>query len=175
MADWKDIKGYEGLYQISNTGQVKSLGRYQKGRFGNLSFYKEKILKMSPIDGYKAVCLCKDAKGKTHWVHKLVAHHFIDNKENKPQINHIDGDKKNNNYENLEWCTYHENLSHAMKNNLRATCERNGSAKLKNNQVLKIREIYRKKEKTIKELMEIYGVAYSTMQQLVTNVTWKNL
>ncbi len=83
MADWIDIKGYEGLYQISNAGKVKSLGRYQKGRYGNLSFYKEKILKSALIDGYEALSLCKNAKGKTHWIHKLVAVHFILNKKTK--------------------------------------------------------------------------------------------
>lgn len=108
METWKDIKGYEGLYQISNKGRVKSLG--------NNKTRKEKILKPKPGNrGYIRVDLCrKGEKPKRFSIHKLVAEHFLPNPDNLPVINHKDEDKTNNCVENLEWCTqeYNVNYSH---------------------------------------------------------------
>lgn len=106
---WKDIPGYEGLYQVSNFGEVKSFYKFRDGK-------KERILKHAINDsGYKIVVLTKNKKPKSLRVHRLVALTFIDNFENKPQVNHIDGNKLNNNINNLEWCTNGENEKHAYK------------------------------------------------------------
>lgn len=95
---WKDIKGYENIYQISNKGNVKSLNYKQTGR--------EKILKPSvDKDGYLFVCLCKNRKVKPFKVHRLVAEAFISNPNNYPCVNHKNEIKDNNRLENLEWCT----------------------------------------------------------------------
>ena len=91
---WKDKKGYEGHYQVSNWGRVKSI------KFG-----KEKILKLiKDKDGYLQVTLCKNNIKKVYKVHRLVAEAFIDNTDNLPQVNHKDENKLNNNVDNLEWC-----------------------------------------------------------------------
>lgn len=116
---WKDIEGYPN-YQISNFGKVKSVERetYIKDRV--LAHRKEKILK-GYIDkkGYHLVCLYnKNQKVKTFRVHRLVAKYFIHNTENKSQVNHKDGNKLNNYFENLEWCTNYENIQHAIKKGL---------------------------------------------------------
>ena len=109
---WKDIPDYEGLYQISNLGNVKSLS------FGNLN--SEKLLKSSPTNcGYYKVQLYKNHHAKMHYVHRLVASSFIPNPNNKPQINHIDGDKSNNRALNLEWVSAKENTKHATNIGLR--------------------------------------------------------
>lgn len=115
IEQWKPIEGYEGLYEISNMGNVKSLpkcrGRYEGG---------EKILKQHRSEqGYMKVTLCKDSKVKSFRVHRLVAEAFIPNQENKVQINHIDGNKCNNNINNLEWNTGSENIKHAYDNKLK--------------------------------------------------------
>ena len=116
--EFKDIEGYEGLYQISNYGRVKSLERFYY--LGNNKIKtKEKILKISKNShGYSHIQLSKKTP-KTMCTHTLVANHFIINVENKPTINHIDGNKQNNRVDNLEWATHSEQEFHAYKNNLR--------------------------------------------------------
>ena len=96
---WKDIEGYEGLYQVSNLGKVKSLN-YNKTS-------ESKLLKLQKnSNGYTRVVLYKNRKPKVCLVHRLVAQAFIPNPNNLPQINHKDEDKANNSVDNLEWCTY---------------------------------------------------------------------
>ena len=106
---WKDIEGFEGLYQVSNMGRVKSLNYRRTG--------KEGILK--PLnDGrcYQQVKLWKDGKKKWYKIHRLVAQAFLDNSENLPEVNHLDQDKTNNKVENLEWCTSKQNCNYGTRN-----------------------------------------------------------
>ena len=102
---WKDIPGYEGLYQVSNMGSVKSLIR-------------NKILKQNILSCYYQVRLYKNNIWKVKYVHRIVAECFIPNTDNKSCINHIDCNKLNNIVSNLEWCTSSENQKHALANNL---------------------------------------------------------
>ena len=104
---WKDIEGYEGLYQISSMGRVKSLERtvWNKGK-GCYRIVSERIRKrVTDKDGYLKVMLWKDSKGKWFFVHRLVATAFIPNPDNLPVINHKDENKENNIVSNLEWCS----------------------------------------------------------------------
>ncbi len=106
---WKDIKDYEGYYQVSNLGRVKSVPRTIQ-RKKNKYTVKERILKSRPDkDGYEYVVLCINCKMKTKSIHRLVAEVFIPNPSNLPCINHKDENPSNNNVENLEWCTYSYN------------------------------------------------------------------
>ena len=101
---WKDIQGYEGLYQVSNLGRIKRV------------WCKPKILTPKPNKkGYLRIYFYKGKNKKFLRVHRLVAQAFIPNPENKPQINHIDGNKSNNCVSNLEWVTNDENYKHALK------------------------------------------------------------
>ena len=118
MEIWKDIKNYEGLYEISSYGRVRAKYRQFVGKDGKVKKYSEKMLKadLSIIKrGYVRITLSKDYVAKRFQVHRLVAEHFISNPENKPFVNHIDNNGLNNHIENLEWCTHSENMLHAQK------------------------------------------------------------
>lgn len=106
---WKDIEGYEGLYQVSNTGEVKSLNYRGNG--------ESKLLKQGTNKkGYKIVSLFKNGKGKSHRVHRLVAMTFILNPNNYREVNHKDENKYNNNVDNLEWCNAKYNNNYGTRN-----------------------------------------------------------
>ena len=105
---WKDIEGYEGKYQVSDSGRVKSLN-YRRSK-------KEKVIKSwKRKDGYLQVVLCKDGENKNYLVHRLVAQNFIPNSENLPEVNHKDEDKSNNAVNNLEWCDCSYNINYGTK------------------------------------------------------------
>lgn len=106
---WKDVKHYEGLYQVSNFGRVKSLGRW-KDNHSKKQWVEEKyLIQRNNGRGYLAVDLNKNNKTKREYVHRLVALTFIPNPEHKPQVDHIDTDRQNNRVENLRWVTQREN------------------------------------------------------------------
>lgn len=111
---WKDISGYEGLYQVSNLGRVKSLARYRSTTIGKDRWYKEKILNNNSFsNGYLFVDLRPRKEKSCFLVHRLVAKEFIPNPSNKKTVNHKDGNRTNNNVSNLEWNTSSENMYHA--------------------------------------------------------------
>ena len=111
MEEWRDIQGYDGYYQVSNLGRVRSLDRYLPFN-GTISLKKGRILKQgNDGNGYKQVNLSKDGKTKMCRVHRLVAEAFIPNHEKLPCVNHIDEDKTNNNVDNLEFCTQKYNVN----------------------------------------------------------------
>ena len=112
---YKDIRGYEGYYQVSNFGNVRSLDREVIGSDGQYHFHRGKLLKLSDNgSGYLVAQLCKDAVVRGYLVHRLVASEFIPNEENLPVVNHKDRDTKNNKIDNLEWCTQSYNIIHGL-------------------------------------------------------------
>lgn len=122
MEIWKDIKNYEGLYQVSNLGNVRSLDHYASNGKKNI-LYKGRILKQTKHKktGYLLATLCKNNKHKSILVHRLVAEVFINNKNKLPCINHKDENKENNCVTNLEWCTHKYNNNYG--NNTKKLCK----------------------------------------------------
>ena len=144
--EWRDIKGYEGLYQISNLGRIKSL----KDNHGK---YREKILKPG------------NSKGKLFKIHRLVAIHFIENPNNYPEVNHKDENPINNHVNNLEWCTAEYNVNYGTRN-------KRASEKLKGSKNPKARKVQcittGKKFNTIREAGEYYGLSQSITDVNIT-------
>lgn len=142
VEEWRDIKDYEGLYQVSNTGKIKSLYRDTGKILTGEIIQKGK--------GYLRVELTQNKKVKRFLVHRLVAQAFIPNPENKPEVNHIDGNTLNNNASNLEWCTHRENINHAWETGL----NENQREKLRNMNPLKARK-YEFAEKRKKPIIQM--------------------
>ena len=124
--EWRSVVGYEGLYEVSNTGQVRSLDRYVKGKSYRL--HKGKVLSPGKNSrGYLSAVLSYNGKHKAITVHRLVAEAFLPNPDNLPEINHKDEDKTNNSVDNLEWCdrSYNNNYG-TRKDKERDTKIKNG-------------------------------------------------
>lgn len=115
---WKPIKDYEGYYEVSNLGRIRSLDRYVNHKSGTK--YLQRGIVMAPRfrGGYVTTALSKFGHTKYCRIHRLVAQAFIPNPENKPTVNHMDGNKMNNTVENLEWATQSENQLHAIRTGL---------------------------------------------------------
>ncbi len=175
MEIWKDIPGYEGRYCASNLGNVKSLDwfYYSKGA-GKIPYkinHYGKLLKqsISPY-GYYYVGLHINSKQYGNLIHRLIALAFIPNPKNKPQINHIDGNKANNHVNNLEWCTQSENMQHSYKIGLnRMDNDYNNNSKLNSFQVRVIRKAEGLKQY---ELAKIFNVTNSSISQIINNKIW---
>lgn len=120
MEIWKEVKGYEGLYEVSDEGRVRSIGRW-KTNHSKMQWVEEKI-KVPRLNnyGYYITDLYKDNKSRTISIHRLVALNFIENPEDKYSVNHIDGVKTNNCVENLEWATAKEQNHHFYNNGLKS-------------------------------------------------------
>lgn len=124
---WAPIAGYEDLYEVSNMGRFRSLPRIRRAKCGKTAFNKGKILtpQLSVAGRYLRVALSKDGKVRDEFAHRLVAAAFLPNPDNKPEVNHDDGDRTNNKVSNLEWSTRKENADHAVETGLhKATANR---------------------------------------------------
>jgi hypothetical protein len=114
---WKDIVGYEGLYEVSSLGNVKSLPKTRRGRAGVKIRVTGRILRPWKKNKYDFVGLAKDGVKTEFYVHRLVASSFLGEKHGL-EVNHKDGDRNNNSIENLEWVTHAQNIKHAYDNGL---------------------------------------------------------
>lgn len=164
---FKSIKDYEGIYEISQYGNVKSLKRSGSG-----VLKKDIILK--PFDngrGYLYYTLRKNCKAKNYSAHRLVAEMFIPKKDGLNDINHKDGNKKNNKVENLEWCNKKMNMVHASILNLLPKGEKSHFAKLKQDDVIKIKKMwgYNIKREIISD---IFQISYAQISRIVNKKNW---
>lgn len=157
----KEIEGYPN-YKISSEGYVINS--------------RGKILKPSVCGrGYEAVALCNGTKPKTHYIHRLVAEYFIPNPDSKETVNHIDGNRRNNSVENLEWNTYSENNTHALDNGLRNGRGSNHyNAKLTAEIVVELRENY-DSNIPFQYYADAFGVSKATIRDAILRKTWKHV
>lgn len=163
---WKAIKGYEGLYEVSSLGRVKSLGKGGQNQFQGNERCKTLRIKRG---GYYGINLHKNGEASSRTVHRLVAETFIPNPDNKPQVNHKNGIKTDNRVENLEFCTSKENINHAFENGLSSQLgERNAGSKLNDKKVRVIKHIL--KENWFGLSQGTIGKIFDVNQQNVSNI-----
>lgn len=178
IEEWRDVPGYEGKYQVSNFGRVKSLARFVLN--GNKHWQPERIFKKYLNNrGYEELKLYKgNREFKNVQLHRLVAQAFIPNPNNYPQINHIDGNPENSRVENLEWCTNSMNTKHAYDTGLKDPKNYKGSAncnaKLTDEQVINIR-LDRKNGMSISEVSIKYGIRKNHVGLISNGHIWKHL
>lgn len=163
---WKDIKGFERQYAVSNLGRIKSYAK-QNG----VCWQPERILIGGDSQGYTHVVLSNNKNKKPYSVHRLVANAFIPNHENKPCVNHIDSDRSNNKVSNLEWCTYSENSKHGYEYGSQQPKTHYGSklnrGHLIEHDIIEIRIKHKAGIKTI-ELASEYNVSQRNIQHIVS-------
>lgn len=163
---WLPIRGYEGLYAVSNLGHVKSLRR-------NI------VLKlMDSGNGYFKVSLSKCGKVQQFWVHRLVADAFVPNPDSLPVVDHLDGNKRNNDAENLDWCTSGDNSRRAWSNGLLKQApikhgEQHPNHVLTSAEVIEIRQLYETRMYSQRMLGARFGVSQATIKQIVKNRAWR--
>lgn len=173
---FKDIKGFEGKYQVSNFGNARSLDIKIKVKNGFRTYKGKPLVLSTNSNGYLGVSLSIKNCRRNAYIHRLVAETFLPNPLNKKCVNHKDGNKQNNNIDNLEWNTYKENQNHAYDNNL---WDLNGEncrlAKLTNKKVLQIRKLSFAGELTNKEIAKKFNIYHSTVYKIHKRETWKHI
>ena len=176
MTKWKGVSEYEGLYEVSSSGLVRSLDRtVPHSAYENMKLVGR--IKKQTVDnqGYSYISLCKNGKCLVKRVHRLVAATFLP-KSHKKEVNHKNGKKSDNRKENLEWCTALENTTHAFKNKLmnRRDGEQNGNSKLTLKQVKEIKKKYIPRKYHMGMLANEYSVIKSMIHFIISGQNWRS-
>lgn len=173
---WKDIEGYEGYYQVSDHGRVKSLDRYVGHLGKNKALKKSRVFRNGWMNKSLIVCLSKEDQSKGFLIYRLVAKAFIPNPLEKPEVNHLDGNRYNNHISNLEWATRSENEKHAYDTGLYIS--RKGSqmhcAKLNESQISEIKDLF-KQGVSRKNIASAFKIDYSQACKIIKGSSWKHL
>jgi hypothetical protein len=173
---WRPVVGYEGLYDVSNLGRVKSLQREIVNAKNKTLILKKKILKQQmSIRGYPYVDFRVQKVRTKFTIHRLVAMAFIPNPKNKKCVNHINSIRHDNRAENLEWCTHKENIAHGRDFGFFLVGDKRKTAKLTSNQAECIRKAYNEDNKGETELSREYGVSRGIIQSILKNKTYKGV
>ncbi len=167
--EWRDVFGYEDLYQVSNYGRVMRIG-------GGKGAQPGRILKDSKSERYSRIELSKNNRTRSYSVHRLVLEAFIGLSLEGHEVNHKDGNKRNNRLENLEWVTASQNVRHSIDilGVARARGENSALSKLTENQVREIRRLL-KQGLTRKEVACKFGVTTNNIRAIATGFTWKHI
>ncbi len=173
---WKDIKDYEGLYQVSNLGRVKSVERIKT--IPPNKTYTQKSFIMKPYyhyNGYPIITLSKNGIRFKDVVHRIVAKHFIENPENYKYVCHKDDNPLNNKADNLYWGTQQDNMNDKVSKNRQQKGENVKFSKLNNEKIKEIRNMYEKGKITHKEIGRIYDISTSCITEIINLKSWKHV
>lgn len=174
---WRPVIGYEGLYEVSSFGRVKSLDRKIHTNNNHDRFLKGRILVIKKNIGGYPICSLSNKKSRSVRVHRIVARSFILNPDNKPCVNHIDNSRTNNCVSNLEWITQKDNIIYSFSQNRmswrRANGEENGLSKLTTLQVKEIRELQNKSRRI--DVARKYNVDPCNISAIWDRKTWKHI
>lgn len=175
---WKDIPN-NPFYQVSNFGNVRSVPRRVNSAVQKSGVRLKKQMILKSFDngrGYRVVTTQSNNQKKNFYIHRIVAECFIENSNNLPQVNHIDGDKSNNHYTNLEWCTADQNITHAMETGLIRHGENAPNVKLTERDVLDILTAHSQNPSIcLGALSTKYGVAVSVISRIISGVRWNRV
>lgn len=180
---WVDIASFDGKYSISNFGRIKSNYRLWKNQTGeSRKIYKGKILTPTKnTGGYLNICLFDGIKRRIFRIHTLVAMHFLNRRDDLTEINHIDGNKLNNHFLNLQWCTRKENMAHAwgisLMENARLVGIKHHKAKITEREVLAIRNLVLdfKNNKLKYALANEYNINICTINDILKRRSWTHI
>lgn len=166
LEEWKPIIGFEDFYQISNYGRVKTTHKNNNSKTIKKPFYSK---------GYLKIQLCLNKKQTNYSIHRLVALHFIDNPQNKSDVNHLRGFKDDNVFTQLEWSTHQQNTKHAYENKICIRAKGNiTNVKLTKQNILDIKSIYFKNGMSDKEISKIFNVSRQTINNIKNQKYWNN-
>ena len=170
---WRDINDFDG-YEVSNFGNVRGKDRLRKGRHGLRLTNGQPMKQVFNKKGYPEVRFRKEGT-HTKLIHRLVAKAFVPNRDNKSQVNHIDGNKLNNRADNLEWVNNSENQLHAYKLGLQPSRagENNSKAKITDKDVTLLKELYNS-GKNIVEVSKTMNISLDSTRQIIYGRTWKS-
>jgi len=171
---WKAIPGYEGVYEVSDQGRVRRIGKAKGAQVGRIKKLTTKA------NGYVVVGMKNGSVRRVEYVHRLVMLAFAASESGRNEVNHIDGNPQNNRLENLEWASRSENQLHAI--HVLKSCspsalpgERNPQSKLTEAQVRQIRELYKTGQYSSRELADMFGVTKSPIKQIIRRKTWRHV
>lgn len=174
MEQWKDITDFEGLYQVSNLGNIKSIARVST--IGRRLKERMLSLKVNKDNGYVYVSLFRQGKTYNKRVHILVAQEWVKNPNKLPIVHHKDADKENNKVNNLQWATQKTNVNESIKaGNMKVTGSEHPQAKLTEESVYEIKELLATTKLTQKSIAERYGVEKSAISKIKRNITWTHV
>lgn len=168
VEEWRPVVGYEDAYEVSNLGRIRRA-------IGGTATHAGKVLSWSGTAGqrYTQVGLCHNGTVAHVKIHKLVAEAFCDRGDGQTEINHKDGDRKNNRADNLEWCTRQDNVKHALAHDLVIFGERSKQAKLTEKDASEIARLIAYTDTTYASIAKTYGVSESTIRTLARKQSWR--